>query len=106
MSQIVSLSSTVKCQYNLSRYEVIAGAFRKANFSCWSCVHRIGPSSSVVLTTTWLDGTMRLGRGSRGSRFVFLRGGYARAAGAPVAACHLASSLRLDYWALINGILF
>ena len=42
---------------------------------------RFGPSSSVILTTTWLDDKVRVGRGSRGSRFVFLRGGYARSAG-------------------------
>jgi hypothetical protein len=29
---------------------------------------RIGPESSVQLTTTYLDQRMRLGRGSRGSR--------------------------------------
>lgn len=41
----------------------------------------IGPDSSVQLTTTYLDERMRLGRGSRGSRFVFVRGGYADEAG-------------------------
>jgi hypothetical protein len=34
---------------------------------------RIGPKSSVVLSTTYLDETMRLGKGSRGSLFVFTR---------------------------------
>lgn len=38
---------------------------------------RIGPPSSVVLTTTYLDEKVRLGLGSRGSRFVFSRGGTA-----------------------------
>ncbi len=42
---------------------------------------RIGPESSVQLTTTYLDERLRLGRGSRGSRFVFIRGGYADDAG-------------------------
>jgi hypothetical protein len=42
---------------------------------------RIGPESSVQLTTTHLDERMRLGRGSRGSRFVFVRGGPADQAG-------------------------
>lgn len=36
---------------------------------------RIGPSSSVVLKTTYVDEKIRLGRGSRGSLFVFTRGG-------------------------------
>jgi hypothetical protein len=36
---------------------------------------RIGPPSSVVLTTTYLDERVRLGKGSRGSLFVFTRGG-------------------------------
>lgn len=40
-------------------------------------VARIGPPSSVVLTTTYLDDRVRLGRGSRGSLFVFKRGGAA-----------------------------
>ena len=38
---------------------------------------RIGPPSSVVLKTTYLDERVRLGLGSRGSRFVFTRGGAA-----------------------------
>ncbi len=42
---------------------------------------RIGPPSTVVLTTTYLDERVRLGRGSRGSRFVFTRGGAAAEAG-------------------------
>jgi PAP_fibrillin len=42
---------------------------------------RIGPESSVQLTTTYLDERMRLGRGSRGSRFIFIRGGYSDQAG-------------------------
>ena len=43
---------------------------------------RIGPRSSVELATTYLDERVRLGRGSRGSRFVFTRGGAADRAGA------------------------
>jgi hypothetical protein len=42
---------------------------------------RIGPESSVVLTTTYLDERVRLGKGSRGSRFIFVRGGEAESAG-------------------------
>eukprot|EP00873_Tetraselmis_striata_P011334 jgi/Tetstr1/431598/TSEL_021128.t1 len=38
---------------------------------------RIGPVSDVVLTTTYLDETVRLGKGSLGSLFVFKRGGTA-----------------------------
>lgn len=34
---------------------------------------RIGPKSSVILSTTYLDDSMRLGKGSRGSLFVFTR---------------------------------
>ncbi|GLC43911.1 hypothetical protein PLESTB_000922200 [Pleodorina starrii] len=41
---------------------------------------RIGQPSSVVLTTTYLDERVRLGKGSRGSLFVFTRGGAADAA--------------------------
>ena len=36
---------------------------------------RIGPPSSVQLATTYLDERVRLGLGSRGSLFVFRRGG-------------------------------
>ncbi len=36
---------------------------------------RIGPPSSVQLTTTYLDERVRLGVGSRGSLFVFRSGG-------------------------------
>lgn len=43
---------------------------------------RIGPESSVVLKTLYLDEAVRLGIGSRGSKFVFVRGGEAEAAGA------------------------
>jgi len=42
---------------------------------------RIGPPSGVVLTTTYLDERVRLGKGSRGSLFVFARGGAASDAG-------------------------
>jgi hypothetical protein len=42
---------------------------------------RIGPPSSVVLTTTYLDEKVRLGLGSRGSLFVFTRGGESDLAG-------------------------
>eukprot|EP00798_Chlamydomonas_sp_ICE-L_P001374 gene1374-32739_t len=38
---------------------------------------RIGPPSSVQLTTTYLDDRVRIGKGSRGSLFVFTRGGLA-----------------------------
>ena len=41
----------------------------------------VGPTSSVVLTTTYLDDQVRLGRGSRGSSFVFTRGGASDDAG-------------------------
>ena len=41
----------------------------------------VGPTSSVVLTTTYLDDQVRLGRGSRGSSFVFTRGGASNHAG-------------------------
>lgn len=40
----------------------------------------IGPKSSVVLSTTYLDERVRLGRGSRGSLFVFTRKSSERAA--------------------------
>jgi hypothetical protein len=40
-----------------------------------------GPPSSVQLTTTYLDERIRLGKGSRGSLFVFTRGGAADEAG-------------------------
>lgn len=43
---------------------------------------RIGPRSSVQLATTYLDERVRLGRGSRGSLFIFTRGGEADRVGA------------------------
>jgi hypothetical protein len=45
-----------------------------------------GPPSSVQLSTPYLDERVRLGRGSRGSLFVFTRGGAADEAGGPLAA--------------------
>ncbi|KAF6265274.1 hypothetical protein COO60DRAFT_1623933 [Scenedesmus sp. NREL 46B-D3] len=42
---------------------------------------RIGPPSSVQLSTPYLDERVRLGKGSRGSLFVFTRGGAADEAG-------------------------
>lgn len=42
---------------------------------------RSGPESSVVLKTSYLDEAVRLGKGSRGSSFVFVRGGEAETAG-------------------------
>ncbi len=59
----------------------------------------IGPESSVQLTTTFLDDRLRLGRGSRGSRFVFVRGGYADEAGAHMCTPYasLSSSCRLCF---------
>lgn len=53
---------------------------------------RIGPPSSVQLQTTYLDERVRLGLGSRGSVFVFVRGGDADAAG--MADVGMASSTR------------
>ena len=41
----------------------------------------VGPSSSVVLSTTYLDERVRLGKGGRGSSFVFTRGGVCEHAG-------------------------
>lgn len=57
--------------------------------ACYRCTHpvtpyypcRTGPPSSVVLKTTYVDERVRLGKGSRGSLFVFTRGGAADAAG-------------------------
>lgn len=46
-----------------------------------ACVAVTGPPSSVQLATTYLDDRVRLGKGSRGSLFVFTRGGAADAAG-------------------------
>lgn len=40
-----------------------------------------GPPSSVELQTQYLDERVRLGKGSRGSLFVFTRGGAADTAG-------------------------
>lgn len=42
---------------------------------------KIGPKSSVVLRTTYVDGDVRIGKGSRGSLFVFTRGGTSEEAG-------------------------
>lgn len=42
---------------------------------------RIGPKSSVVLKTTYVDKRVRIGKGSRGSLFVFTRGYDSDAAG-------------------------
>lgn len=39
-----------------------------------SFVFKIGPPSTVVLKTTYLDDRVRIGKGSRGSLFVFTRG--------------------------------
>ncbi len=47
-------------------------------------VLRIGPPSSVQLTTTYLDEHVRLGLGSRGSLFVFRRGGVSDREGMPL----------------------
>ena len=58
---------------------------------------RIGPRSSVVLTTSYLDASVRLGRGSRGSRFVFVKGGEADAAGGWLAGRTM--HLHCRYWA-------
>ena len=44
----------------------------------------IGPKSSVQLTTTYLSEDVRLGKGSRGSLFVFTRGGPSDDAGQPL----------------------
>ena len=54
----------------------------------------VGPTSSVVLTTTYLDDRVRLGRGSRGSSFVFTRGGAADDAGNN----HLGVACTIVYW--------
>lgn len=62
--------------------DTVQVSFQPPVLSLGNNVHlRIGPTSSVILTTTWLDERLRLGKGSRGSRFVFMRGGYANSAG-------------------------
>ena len=43
----------------------------------------IGPKSTVQLTTTYLSEDVRLGKGSRGSLFVFTHGGPSNDAGQP-----------------------
>mgnify|MGYP001810428080 FL=1 len=45
------------------------------------CCCAAGPPSSVQLSTPYLDERVRLGKGSRGSLFVFTRGGAADQAG-------------------------
>mmetsp|Transcript_3524 Transcript_3524/g.7153 ORF Transcript_3524/g.7153 Transcript_3524/m.7153 type:complete len:363 (-) Transcript_3524:1480-2568(-) len=42
---------------------------------------KIGPKSAVVLKTTYVDDDVRIGKGSRGSLFVFTRGGSSEEAG-------------------------
>lgn len=54
--------------------------FEQPSISFGSLHFRIGPESDVVLTTTYLDENVRLGKGSLGSLFVFKRGGTADAA--------------------------
>lgn len=53
---------------------------------------RIGPASSVQLKTTYLDSRVRLGLGSRGSLFVFRRGGQSDREGALAGRYTLGSS--------------
>eukprot|EP00877_Chromochloris_zofingiensis_P012707 jgi/Chrzof1/7690/Cz02g33030.t1 len=56
--------------------------FQPPVLSIMNSIHiRIGPPSSVQLSTTYLDDRIRLGKGGRGSLFVFTRGGPADTAG-------------------------
>lgn len=60
---------------------------------------RIGPPSSVVLKTTFVDERVRLGLGSRGSYFVFTRGGAADAAGGcPRPGCVVCTACLIWLW--------
>ena len=65
---------------------------------------RIGPESSVQLTTTYLDERMRLGRGGRGSRFVFISGGCSDQAGACEAVNTHGMLLPLMCWLLCTPV--
>ncbi|GFR46858.1 hypothetical protein Agub_g8498, partial [Astrephomene gubernaculifera] len=62
--------------------DTVAVLFERPVLSLANCLHlRIGRVSSVGLVTTYLDERVRLGRGTRGSLFVFTRGGAAENAG-------------------------
>jgi hypothetical protein len=62
----------------LSEASTVKVCFEPPVLSLPGGIHtRIGPPSSVILTTTYLDENVRLGKGSRGSKFVFSRGGNA-----------------------------
>lgn len=60
----------------------------------------VGPTSSVVLATTYLDKRVRLGRGGRGSSFVFTRGGPCESAG--MEEIGLARTSALGYTVLLT----
>lgn len=73
--------------------------FEPPVLSLGSSVHlRIGPPSSVVLTTTYLDQRVRLGKGSRGSLFVFTRGGDADSAGGCKAGWRYVPAFGVHMW--------
>lgn len=59
---------TVRANFDPPRI-VICTRTKKALCCCLS----LGPSSSVVLDTTFCDNRVRIGKGSKGSRFVFVR---------------------------------
>jgi hypothetical protein len=61
--------------------------------SCVPTPSPTGPPSSVQLSTPYLDERVRLGKGSRGSLFVFTRGGAADAAGEICVSIHQCLSL-------------
>ncbi|MEW5311480.1 MAG: hypothetical protein WDW38_003191 [Sanguina aurantia] len=65
-----------------SNADTVKVLFEKPVLSFGDLHLKIGPPSSVELQTQYLDERVRLGKGSRGSLFVFTRGGAADTAGA------------------------
>mmetsp|Transcript_428 Transcript_428/g.1187 ORF Transcript_428/g.1187 Transcript_428/m.1187 type:complete len:377 (+) Transcript_428:16-1146(+) len=57
--------------------DTLRAKFDQPRFMLGSWLLGYGPSSSVVLSTTYLDERIRLGKGGFGSLFVFTRGGKA-----------------------------
>ncbi|CAG9462155.1 unnamed protein product [Pedinophyceae sp. YPF-701] len=61
--------------------DTVKVTFAPARVNLFGLEMVLGKPSSVVLQTVYLDERVRLGRGSRGSLFVFRRGGAAESAG-------------------------
>ncbi|MEW5304010.1 MAG: hypothetical protein WDW36_006652 [Sanguina aurantia] len=89
-----------------SNADTVKVLFEKPVLSFGDLHLKIGPPSSVELQTQYLDERVRLGKGSRGSLFVFTRGGAADTAGMDLVGLQKSSQTALLAFSVVFCSIF